>query len=74
MKLKDLCDPCLGGLYDFNKYDDYGGVISPELCPQPKEEIRVITSLPVHKIKQIDNMDERIKDTFSTLNKLYCKE
>lgn len=76
MKLADaLCEVCLPNTWNFDKFDDYGDIIEPELCPCPTEtEFKIIEGIPVREKIPFDKMESAIKITFTEKNKLYCNE
>lgn len=75
MKLSDaLCDVCLVGTWDFDKYDDYGDVIKPELCSPPPVITTTYYDYPVQEFRYYNTIDESLSKTFQEKNKLYCNK
>lgn len=60
---------CVDKKYNFEKKDDYGDIIEPELCPCPEPVKEEIPSLqPVTEIKPIDTADKAAIKAFDSLN------
>lgn len=73
MKLAEaLCDVCLVDAWNFDKFDDYGEKIKPELCPEPVFEKKG-DSILVQAKKEVNNIEESLAQIFQEKNDLYCK-
>lgn len=75
MKLSEALCECIPFSWNFDKKDDYGDIIEPELCPVPEiTEEKIIENVAVREKKPFDTMEESLKITFTDKNKLYCGE